>query len=215
MNVAHFYHVWADGHWHAPVDEHLTALTESGFDGRIAIGIVGRMHNCVLPLREIERRIKTPDFFVSDHGWEQRTLQHVHEFAQQHDGAVMYAHTKGAHDNTPFRAAWRRSMTLQVVKHWRENAELLEHHDLDVIGCHWLTEAEFPGIVTDTPFPMFGGNFWIARCEYVRRLPPVSDDNRYAAEAWIGLGDPKVLDLVPGWPGSQPFPTSRLVVDRR
>ena len=78
----------------------------------------------------------------------------------------------------------------------------------DAVGCHWLTAEQFsswaPQEFPDgTPF--FGGNFWIARCDYLRTLPEPSTRSRFDAERWIGLGDPRVLDLNPGWPAANLF----------
>lgn len=206
MNVAHFYHVWSDGHWQQPVAEHLDALDEAEFSGYFAVGIVGSNRNRAEVMREILGRRPINRVAIAREGFEQVTLTDLHRYAAKRDGAVMYAHTKGAHDNTEFRAAWRWSMTSQVVQRWRENiAELEAGHD--AVGCHWLTETEFPGIVADTPFPMFGGNYWIASTEYLRQLPAPAGD-RYAAEAWIGLGDPRVVDRTPGWPSLEAFQQS-------
>jgi hypothetical protein len=47
---------------------------------------------------------------------------------------------------------------------------------------------------------MFGGNFWWANANYLRTLPPLRYKDRFDAETWIGLGNPLVHDLLPGWP---------------
>jgi hypothetical protein len=33
----------------------------------------------------------------------------------------------------------------------------------------------------------------------------VPDEDRWGSERWIGLGEPKVKDLNPGWPGDGVF----------
>jgi hypothetical protein len=141
----------------------------------------------------------------ADSGFEQVTLAKVREYAQEHDGGVLYAHTKGAQDVTDFRAKWRRSMTQLVVSDWRINLAHLER--FDAVGCHWLTREGYPGFEQEFPdgVPFFGGNFWIARCDYLRTLPEPSTRSRFDAERWIGLGAPRVLDLAPGWPSEGVF----------
>lgn len=183
MMLAHFYHAWTRGAWRDPLAEHTAALVEAGFDHPVYLSAV----------RD---------------GWEQVTLAKVREYAIEHDGAVCYAHTKGAHDNTDFRAQWRRSMTRHVIGNWRENLAALDEYD--AVGCHWLTAADFPPWTGQNPefadgLSFFAGNYWIARCDYLRRLPECPTENRYQAERWIGMGEPRVFDLAPGWPSEELF----------
>lgn len=219
MDVAHFYHVFAaNDNWRNAVGEHLAALEDGGYDGTFHVGIVGPEYAREQVLDEL-MILRPPDTVVEAYtGWEQVTIQKLHDYSREHDGAVLYGHTKGTHNVGPFQEVWRQWMTWNVVVHWRDVASELESRDdLDAIGCHWLTKEEFPHIVVDTNFPMFGGNFWMARCEYLRTLPPVGMERRHEAESWIGLGNPRVFDLSPGWPGSWPYPhrpTRRLIVGR-
>lgn len=207
--VTHWYHLFAAGEWRDPVAEHLAALEAARYEGAFIVGVVGTAEQRQEALDELQA-IRPPDRVIpAEAGWEQVTLDAAHRYADEHDGAVMYAHTKGAGRPSPFQDDWRRSMTRLVVNDWRANAALLEA-GYDAVGCHWLTAEQFPGTVADTPFPMFGGNFWLATCEYLRRLPPLAYGTRHDAEAWVGLGDPHVMDLLPGWPGTPPFPRGRV-----
>lgn len=209
MKLAHFYHVWADGAWQKPLEEHLEALDQSGFDGVFAVGLIGTPAN----RQQVVDRLAgwwAPEIVAEGAaGFEQPTLSAVRWYAQAYEGAVLYAHTKGAHDNTDFRDRWRRSMTLRVVSAWRENLELLEN--VDAVGCHWLTEAGFPGMFGPMTVPaegsgFFGGNFWMARCDYLKGLPEPEPSPRWQAEQWIGIGHPRVVDLLPGWPHDRRWP---------
>jgi hypothetical protein len=134
----------------------------------------------------------------ADTGWEQVTLAAVRRYAQTHDGAVVYAHTKGASNagDLGSNSKWRRAMNLRVVDNWRSNLKAMDDHD--ALGCHWLTPGEHPGTIR-TPF--FAGNFWMARCDYLRTLPVCATEDRMDAELWVGLNGPRVLDVLPGWPG--------------
>ena len=46
--------------------------------------------------------------------------------------------------------------------------------------------------------PVFGGNFWWAKRELIKRLPPLQYESRYDAEGWIGRGEPDIVNLIPG-----------------
>jgi hypothetical protein len=243
LKLAAWYHAYVDGDWTEPVLEHVDALLAADFSGPVYLGLVGASM-----WRGAARDAFDPlDVRVAveaDSGFEQVTLAKVREYAQTHDGAVLYAHTKGAADASEFRKQWRRSMTRRVVSDWRANLAHLEHREceecggrgmvhfgeveldtyaegerecsecggeghvgLDAVGCHWLTAEQFPWAAQEFPegTPFFGGNFWMARCDYLRRLPEPSTRSRFDAERWIGLRDPKVLDLNPGWPAASLF----------
>jgi hypothetical protein len=205
VELAAWYHVWVDGDWTEPVLEHVDALHAADFTGPVYLGLVGAKF-----WRDAARDVFDPlDVRVAveaDEGFEQVTLAKVREYAIEHDGAIMYCHSKGAADATQFRAEWRRSMTRRVVSDWKANLDFLYSHD--AVGCHWLTAEQFsswaPQEFPDST-PFFGGNFWMARCDYLRTLPEPSTGSRFDAERWVGLGDPKVLDLLPGWPAESLF----------
>jgi len=120
-------------------------------------------------------------------GWEQVTLTPLATYAAEHDGAILYAHTKQD-------GAWRRLMTARVVYEWRHLLQKLEEDGYDVAGNCWRLG---PGMLDPTPIPHFSGNFWIATCEYLRTLPPVRNVYAYDAEKWLGLGDPRAFDTEP------------------
>jgi hypothetical protein len=202
MDCHHAYHCFCDGLWRPPLSEHLAMLTQAGFTGSVTIGLVGSVRRRQHARNLINRSLPDVTFIDAEDGWEQVTLAHVRDYAGSHDGAVMYAHTKGAANPGRFQADWRQSMSRHVVGGWRECVERLEAEQLDAIGCHWLTPGQhrYPVAV-----PFFGGNYWIATCEYLRRLPVCSMANRHEAEVWIGRGNPNVADLKPGWPSPNAF----------
>ena len=204
MNLAAWFHCWTPGEWSEPTLEFADALQESGFTGPVFLGLIGD------PLWCASARGVFPEAQVAveaDSGFEQVTLAKVREYALDHpDNAVLYCHSKGSADATEFRKAWRRSMTRRVVSDWRANLAHLDR--FDAVGCHWLTAEQFSSwapleFPDGTPF--FGGNFWMARCDYLRTLPEPSTRSRFDAERWIGLGDPRVLELRPGWPAANLF----------
>lgn len=211
--LAVYFHAWANGKWQEPLTEFAEALGD--FDGYLELGVVGA------PSRRWEAietacNLLRPDVIIEhDTGHEAPTLNRLRQYAMLHEGAILYAHTKGAATVEPFRDRWRRSMLARVVKPWRENLRMLENPflvpGLQAIGCHWLTEAEYPGMFGPMTEPaqdsgFFGGNFWMARCDYLRRLPPCEIEPRWRAESWIGEGCPSVVDLLPGWPHDRRWP---------
>lgn len=207
--VRHYYHVYASGAWSEPVREHFEALGRAEFEGGITVGLVGYQEDRDMARAMIGSHIRTwgmkePDVWLeAQEGWEQLTLQqmHVDIHATPGEYAVLYAHTKGARDNSPWNALWRRSMTSHLVSGWEQSAGFLERNGTDAVGCHWLTPEEHhdpPDYVVESPF--FGGNFWVARASYLRRLPPLESQYRHQAEEWVGLCNPVVRDLLPGWP---------------
>lgn len=212
MNVAHFYHVYSgEGDlWRDPVAEHMGALEDAKFDGYFGVGIVGSPESWDHVRYQLNHLRRPDEESCVERGWEQHTVSMLRAYAQENDGAVMYAHTKGAANARVFQDQWRQSMTQHVIKGWRNCRDALASGHFDAVGCHWLTAEEFPHVKVETDYPMFGGNFWMATCEYIRTLPPVPMERRHEAESWIGLGNPRVLDLLPGWPGAVPFPRIKM-----
>lgn len=199
--TAHFYHLWADGHWKVPVHEHLRALRDAKYDGEVHLGLVGTPEN----QDEAERyaaKFWSPALLRvcarAPSGYEQVTLSALHEYVHRDDAApyVLYCHTKGAFEESVPRDLWRESMTQLLVRKWNSCVPMLESYD--AVGLHWLTAQEHPGRNITTPF--FGGNFWWARTDYLRKLPPVATGSRFDAESWIGLENPRVANLRGGWP---------------
>lgn len=206
--MRHYYHVWAGGSWPVPVREHAQALGAAGFPGPVTVGLVGPPADRQAAREVIEIMFATsgapvPDSWVeADEGYEEVTLSALHRDARAGpaDYPVLYAHTKGARDDTAYNAMWRWSMTAHVVGGWRACAGLVSG-DYDTAGCHWITPEQYHN-PPDHPVltPMYGGNFWWSRTSYLRRLPAPSQDYRHQAEEWIGLAAPRACDLLPGWP---------------
>lgn len=194
MKLTHFYHVFADGDWRTPARDHFIALEKSNLIEHldsIRLGIVGSEAN--------REQVKTelPGLVVaeSETGWEQVTLNKAHDFAQSDDGAIFYAHTKGAFALSEFAARWRVSMIHDTVTRWRECVEALE--TVEAVGAFWLKSPQAEH--ADHGF-FFAGNFWWAQSAYLRKLEPVRNEHRYQAEGWIGLSAPSVRIMREGAP---------------
>lgn len=204
-NLYHFYHIYADGQWEEPVNEHLTAMKEHGLAEALTgfyLGIVGTDDNRELVKEHIaEQGLPVLVRTEAPIGWEQVTLEALRRHMVVNDGNVFYAHTKSAHDPADINIQWRKSMCYHNVVRWQEAVSQLETHD--AVGCHWVNDA------------MFGGNYWWATGRHIRTLPPLGYANRWQAEIWIGqrekipgLDEMKIHDLSPGWPHPSIFTTS-------
>src|SRR5215469_8163517 len=197
MRLAAFYHVYCGGAWQEPLAEYLDTLDYADFKGPLHWGAVGSTQQ----VAEVVRRIGWAPEVWNTEGYEQVTLASVLRYARLNDGAVMYAHTKGASEPDAFRARWRRAMNLRVIDNWRSNLEALDTYQ--AVGCLWQEKGTHGG--GHFRIPIFAGNFWMARCDYLRTLPECPTGDRMNAEEWIGMGDPKVLDVLPGWPNDAAF----------
>lgn len=90
-------------------------------------------------------------------GYEELTLQKVHEFCSAHpDRQVIYLHNKGSYTQEEKRNRWRRHMTRAVT-----DKLCLDHMD-ECTTCGLLFQPIFA--------LLYPGNFFVAQCEYVSRL---------------------------------------------
>lgn len=193
--ILHFYHFWARGQWQQPLTEHVSALRESDLIkyAQVMVGLVGSFKERASAKVWLNRNL--PEWQCvneSVDGYEQSTLTALREFIIDvpDNAAILYAHNKGSYDVSTFTTLWRQSMTKRTILSWKQCIDLLDEYD--AVGCHWLTPEDYPDRVK-TPF--FGGNFWWSNVSFLRTLPPLSNESRYYAEAWIGFGNPHAFDL--------------------
>lgn len=184
----HWYHVYADGNWAAPVTDHCNALREYGLYDQLTsfhIGFVGTPENVAAVRSTLD--VLTPDYEIcatSFNGWEQETLREMYKYVQVADGYISYAHTKGAANYAPINDAWRRSMEYYNFVCWECPVQALDEGK-SIVGCHWFTggPASNPAFGTGG---MFGGNYWWTKAELLRQNVPPDESNRHAAEHWLG-----------------------------
>lgn len=192
--IRHFYHVWADGQWREPLDEHLRAVRHAGLPCHLTVGIVGSVDARL----RVQESAHADEVVYADAGYEDVTLAALHRAATANqDSVFFYAHTKGAYHPNPLNTALRQSMTRLLVGDWADCRRYLDLDLAQAVGCHWLRPQDYPGIVE---VPYFAGNFWWATGKYLAGLLPPASTSRYRAEAWLGEGNPEVKDLRPGWP---------------
>ena len=194
MRLGHYYHIYADGAWEPIFGEHWEKLRESGLLFMlefIRVGVVGSEENRA----KVRETLPMVDIVAEEsEGWEQVTLNKLLQGAQSFDGAIFYAHTKGAWSDSDLAHTWRVSMTYDTVTRWRECVEAL--YKVEAAGPYWLHSHE-PEHRDHKHF--FAGNFWWARTDYLRRLDPPKNEHRFQAEGWVGLAEPTVHNMREGY----------------
>lgn len=216
MSLSVWFHIYADGEWREPLDEFLTALSD--YDGIINFGVVGTpAARCDVGGWLLNRGVAAKIVAEADEGYEQVTLLPLAKAVKKMGGNVLYAHTKGASDQSELNVLWRRAMLGLVVRDRKFCESEIYKRGYDAVGTNFLTPEEYQGIVTS---PFFGGNFWVATARYLRTLPTPptrTRDNhgRFDAESWIGSGArrPFVLDRLPGFPSVELFRRAKEIAD--
>lgn len=202
MDLYHFYHVYADGYWQEPLREHAQALTRSGLADELTslyVGISGESDEPSQMLRDFG--LKPIVVAQAPQTWEQLTLRELWRWSQQRKGYVLYAHTKSAANPTSINIPWRTDMCFHNVIQWRDCVQHL-NAGVDVVGAHYIDDrAEHGGL----GHRFFGGNYWWANLEHVKKLPDLLDQSRWCAEWWIGERDHTFHDSCPGWPSHEVF----------
>ncbi len=175
-----WWHVCAINHWKEVVDEQLRLLAFCGLN-HVNACLLGTQTQAAYLLYQAYRRgvVLTLHRVSPDHGeWERAAIQAVWDFSQgNRDHAVMYLHSKGVTcPGDRQKMQWRRVMQLEVVARWRRNMEILQV--CDMCGVCWQELADFPH---------FCGNFWMARCDWLARLPePEQYRHRHPGKSWAG-----------------------------
>ncbi len=210
--LAVFYHIWSPANtdvWKLLVDEQLKLIQHCGLHEQadIACCISGPQHAAI---REFVRHVswlEVIEHTEDESEFEGLTLKHAYQRClddrERRMQAVAYLHTKGirhlASNHDGYRPmqnvnSWRHLLEYGVLKCWRDCVIQLMTNDLAGINYH------------EIPARHFGGNFWWAAPDYLRRLPhPVSPDfaspqfadpqnrERIRYEMWVGSGQPQSL----------------------
>jgi hypothetical protein len=92
--------------------------------------------------------------------YETFAMLEIERLAKCSNEPFLYFHTKGVsagwHDG---KRSWRRLMQREVLAKWKSLLPRLEASD--AIGVGWLPCER----------PHFSGNFWLARADWIRKLP--------------------------------------------
>lgn len=169
------------GNWQEVVNEQLSLLREQDLRD-VLVTFVGEDWNWFdVTSRQsgVRAYLVQQDSNISH--YETFAMLLIERLAKESDSPILYFHTKGVsapgHDG---KRRWRKLMEDHVIRKWRENlAPLVDH---DVVGVNWL----------ECPTPHFSGNFWMARADWIRKLPDFVAYHssrqfvRTNCEFWIG-----------------------------
>jgi hypothetical protein len=198
-----FYHLACMENWRQVFAEQMARLQQSGF-GQIALTVLGNPEDlqtaeAICADAHINARVgfHAPELTH----FERPALMAIEAHAREHEGYVLYLHSKGVSNPTDRnKARWRNLMMRELVAGWERCVLQLPHYD--VIGVNW---RDMP------PISHFSGNFWYASTRYLRQLADFEryydhpryqiwdavNDRRLGCEFWISSGDtaPRVLSL--------------------
>lgn len=214
--IYHYYHAYADGvdSIHV-VQEHLNNLISSNLSKNLEkfyVGIVGseiNRKNLKKLLSDFEKDIPLNILFEESQGYEQTTLEKMHEHARQNEGYYFYAHTKSSSNNQQSNKCWMKTMEIYNVIRWTQTVKRLS--SCDAVGCFWMTYEKFPkhshwSHTNQNTNSFFAGNYWWTTAKVIKELPRPDTTNRHMAEQWIGNKlDLKIHSLLKGSPKAKKF----------
>lgn len=181
LPIIHYYHIFCDGQWLEPLNEHLSALRETNLLSKLhdfRIGLVGNEVNIEKVIMFLnESNINYSIVAQEPIGWEQVTLKNLFKDSQSSEFYALYCHTKGSGYPSPISAPWRRVMTHEVVINWEKHFLCLKE-GADAVGPFWDTHGNDHNTY-------FAGNFWWAKSETIKNIGCVGEDNRFQAEGWL------------------------------
>lgn len=214
--IFHFYHAYADGKNSVlAIDEHLNNLISSNLSKHLEkfyVCIVGAdINREKIKKLILSRANEIPLEIIAEEkkGFEQITLEKMHEHSKLNHGYYFYAHSKSAANAHSFNQCWMYTMEHYNLLNWTDAVLHLKVND--AVGCFWLTHELHPDLIhwedtkPDTN-SFFAGNYWWANSETIRELPQPDYSNRFMAEQWIGSKqDLKVYELRSGLPKRKYF----------
>lgn len=196
VSVAGFYHVSAIERWRSIFDEQISLLLSSGLLAKtssLTLTIMGsgdevKEELASLVNSSMSRKIHIghEEPYTEYNSWEFPALRQAHMFCLQHpDHFIYYMHTKGVipydSDTLLLQDQWRRYLQFFLVETHTDCITQLQD-GADACGVDYKTQ----------PFYHFPGNFWWARCDYVRSLMP-PDTWRFGSNSLLGLQDLPML----------------------
>ena len=185
-DLHHFYHVYSNGKWKIPLEDHIKALKKYDLVNNLTtlnFGLVGSKKSREQVKKYLDKHELTYNVCTEVHdGWEQETMDKIHEFAQSNSGYIYYAHTKTAVNINALHIDWRLSMTYYTAVQWRECVKALDE-GYSAAGTHYLADGKYTDRPNEPGF--FGGTFWWTHAKYLKAFPISERNNRYDAESWI------------------------------
>ena len=212
--LAVFYHIWSPPRtdiWKILVDEQLKLIERCGLHERadVACCISGPQHQAIHDFVGHVKWLEVIEHTEDESEFEGLTLKHAYQRCvddrERLRQSIAYFHTKGIRHLTSgpegYRAiqnvnSWRHLLEYGVLERWKDCVLELMTHDIAGINFH------------EAPARHFGGNFWWATADYIRRLPhphspaflspnfadPMNRE-RIRYEMWVGSGNPRVFNM--------------------
>lgn len=189
MSILVFYHAWCGGVFESIVPNQLEKIVFSGLYGAaetIRVSLVGP--HAALVARVLPRygmKFTASVVAPEDTSHERVTILAAREMAKSED-KVLYLHTKGAASpRSPANVRdWRILMEAALVMDFRDRIAELDTHD--VVGVNYRQE----------PKPHFSGNFWWARGDYLKKLPPTIGPEYLDPEMYVCSRAPRVHNVL-------------------
>lgn len=175
-----FWHVGCLNEWRSIVTEQLRLLHFAGLDTVTAcvLGTNAEVGSIISEGRQYGVKVIVPFCSTDLLLWERPSIRQVWLYAQARpEHCVLYFHSKGVtKPNDRHKRAWRRLMQKEVIAEWRRNIKILEQADM--CGVSWQELRDFPH---------FMGNFWMARCDWIKHLQdPEGYRQRFPHLYWAG-----------------------------
>lgn len=203
MSTFIFYHIAAMGHWREVASEQMRLMAAGGRSEKVCIGFSGSKQESGFVWHTAKAHGLQAEILFCDSGlenYEFPTLNHLRMACEQGlCDRVIYLHTKGVSHRNDWRTMmWRWLLNYHLLRNREESLRRLEAHE----WCAPIIQQLHPAWDGHSM-----GNFWAARAEHIRGLPPLEQyrtsfmkecvrlgikarypwmHERHAAEMWIG-----------------------------
>jgi hypothetical protein len=183
--------------WHVYVDHrrvtHCTHIIQRQFAKLQASGLldqaecvhIGYVSSVPFPCKEV---LGHPKIHIAAHqqnGYEGVTTRYLKSICDNLDSdiAVLYIHTRGTtrRADTPAED-WTLMMEHFVIDRWRHALRML--HGCHTCGCEMWRHRH--RVLKGEHSYHYSGNFWWAKSEYIKLLPPPTSETRHMeSEDWV------------------------------
>jgi hypothetical protein len=185
------YHIASIGDWQTVFDEQTDLLVLSRLNAfPLFFTHVGPPSDAAWIIERANQKGLTPKLEQTDANilhYETFAMLLIERVARESDEPILYFHTKGVSASWhQGKRNWRLLMEREVVRDWQKHLPGLLNNEYDAVGVNWCQWDD----------PHFSGNFWIARADWIRRLPDFVAYHssrqfvRTNCEFWIGASAP-------------------------
>jgi len=201
-----YWHICVLNDWEEIVRDQAVKINANldSFD-EVRVCILGDKGAIPLILSLFERKVVIRGSDPDITKYEAFTLEKLHEDSQTEQFQCLYIHNKGTTQFGNKRGnvkLWRNMMEYFLLESCHHCFALLEYYD--TLGCCLLDKGNIFSkdqlqFTTETHNAHYSGNFWWARSEYIKTLPPFpvginmhENKNYYICERWVLQKKPDV-----------------------